>query len=130
MTFDDAGVILRRIEGGEKVDFVMIPRADLQTPDSGGKVSAAFGRRCCKLARGRSYPPRRAETRISSPEAFKRALLNARSVARPDPTKSGSRGVHIAKVLERLGIAEALESKSVIASRPEDSRDMPGYKVC
>ena len=44
---------------------------------------------------------------ISSVEAFKRALLHAKSIAY---LRVGS-GVHVDKVIERLGIAEAIKAK-------------------
>ena len=46
---------------------------------------------------------------ISTPEAFKRALLAARSIAY---SKTGFSGVSTAKAIERLGIAEELKSKT------------------
>ena len=49
---------------------------------------------------------------ISSVEAFKRALLDAKSIAY---LRVGS-GIHVTSVLERLGIAEAVKSKT---TRPE-----------
>ena len=50
---------------------------------------------------------------ISSVEAFKRALLDAKSIAY---LKDVGSGIHVARLLERLGIAEAIQSK---ATRPE-----------
>jgi len=49
---------------------------------------------------------------ISSVDAFKHALLDAKSIAY---LRVGS-GIHVASVLERLGIAEAIKSK---VTRPE-----------
>jgi len=48
---------------------------------------------------------------ISSPDAFKRTLLEAKSISYA--SQSGS-GVHFAKVIERLGIAEAIRAKARI----------------
>jgi molybdate transport system substrate-binding protein len=48
---------------------------------------------------------------ISSSEAFKRTLLDAESISYA--SQSGS-GVHFAKVIERLGIAEAMKAKARI----------------
>ncbi len=50
---------------------------------------------------------------VSTPEALKRALLAARSLVYIDP-KRGTSGKQVAVVLERLGIAEAVRSKSVL----------------
>jgi molybdate transport system substrate-binding protein len=48
---------------------------------------------------------------ISSAEAFKRTLLAAKSVAMSHPTGGAQSGAHIAKVFDRLGIAEAMKLK-------------------
>ena len=46
---------------------------------------------------------------IGSTEAFKRAMLNAKSVAY---SRAGASGVYTAKLMERLGIADAMASKT------------------
>ena len=67
---------------------------------------------------------------ISTPDAFKRALLAAKAVAYTDPASGGASGVHMAKVLERLGIASEVkregEARSAASrSRPSWSRARP-----
>jgi molybdate transport system substrate-binding protein len=49
---------------------------------------------------------------VSSVEAFKRALLAAKSVAYIDPASGGSSGIYLARLFERLGIAEAIKPKA------------------
>jgi molybdate transport system substrate-binding protein len=129
ITFDSGGVIVKRIEAGETVDVVMIPRSGIERLAEAGKVVvdsiANLARSSVGLAVRKGAP----KPDISSPEAFKRTLLAAKSIARPDPALGGSSGVHIAKVLERLGIADEVTSKSVISSRPGETAAMPGYAV-
>src|ERR1700758_2828214 len=48
---------------------------------------------------------------ISSVEAFKRALLNAKSIAYIDPASGATSGIHLAHALETLGITAELKSK-------------------
>jgi len=50
---------------------------------------------------------------ISSPEALKRTLLAAQSISYVDPTSGGASGIHFVKVLDRLGIANEMRSKTV-----------------
>ena len=50
---------------------------------------------------------------ISSPEALKRTLLAAKSISYVDPASGGASGIHFAKVLDRLGIANEMKSKTV-----------------
>ena len=45
---------------------------------------------------------------ISSPDELKRALLDAKSIAY---TRTGASGMHFAKVIERLGIADQVKAK-------------------
>ena len=49
---------------------------------------------------------------ISTPEAFKRALLAAKSIAYSNPAAGGASGVYFAKLLERMGIAEQMKTKT------------------
>jgi len=51
---------------------------------------------------------------ISTPEALKRALLSAKSLVYMDPSKGGSSGIHFAKVVDQMGIADALKNKTVL----------------
>jgi molybdate transport system substrate-binding protein len=51
---------------------------------------------------------------ISTVDAFKRALLAAKSVAYIDPKAGGSSGIYVGKLLERLGIAEQVNAKAVL----------------
>jgi molybdate transport system substrate-binding protein len=56
---------------------------------------------------------------ISTVEAFKRALLAAKSVAYIDPKAGGSSGIYVAKLLERLGIAKEVNAKAVLVQGGE-----------
>jgi len=44
---------------------------------------------------------------------LKRTLLAAKSIAYVDPASGGASGIHFAKVLDRLGIANEIRSKTV-----------------
>jgi molybdate transport system substrate-binding protein len=53
---------------------------------------------------------------ISTVEAFKKALLGAKSVSFIDPASGGSSGIYIEKLLERLGIADQVRPKEKLKS--------------
>jgi molybdate transport system substrate-binding protein len=72
-----------------------------------GSVTAIAG-----SALGVAIPRGAPKPDISSAEAFKRALLAAKSVAVSKPVGGGQSGVHMAKVFERLGIAEQIAAKA------------------
>jgi molybdate transport system substrate-binding protein len=50
---------------------------------------------------------------ISTVDAFRKALLDAKSLVYVDPTK-GTSGKHFAQVLQQLGIADAVKAKSTL----------------
>jgi molybdate transport system substrate-binding protein len=50
---------------------------------------------------------------ISSAESFKQALLAAKSIAMSNPVGGGASGIHLWKMFERLGIAQALKPKTI-----------------
>jgi molybdate transport system substrate-binding protein len=51
---------------------------------------------------------------VSTVEAFKATLLAAKSVAYIDPKAGGSSGIYVGRLLEKLGIAEAVHAKSLL----------------
>ncbi len=52
---------------------------------------------------------------ISSIDAFKRSMLAGRSITYPDPTGGGASGIYMASLLERLGIAGEMKSKTKLS---------------
>jgi molybdate transport system substrate-binding protein len=129
VSFDSGAVILKRLEGGEHTDVVMLPRSGIDRLAGEGKLVAGTAADLATSRVGvavRKYSPK---PDISTPEAFKRAMLAAKTIVCPDPALGGSSGVHIAKVFERLGIAEAVEPKLVFVSTPDQEATMPGHLV-
>ena len=128
-TYDSTGQIVKRIEAGEDVDVVMINRSGIESLAKVRKVIAgsvtdvASSIAAVAVRKGAPRPD------ISSAEAFKRALLSAKSIARPSPAIGGSSGNHITKVLERLGITNEVNAKSVMYNSPEKMAGSPGDLV-
>jgi len=105
-----ADAVLRRIREGESVDLVIAPGRVIDELIASGKILQG-GR--VDIARcGVGMAVRRGAPRpdIGTTEAFKRALLGAKSIAR----SSGPSGVYLADLFRRLGIAEALDTKLVL----------------
>ncbi len=131
ISFDATGLIVKRIEAGENVDVVMINRSGVESLAKAGKVITVSVTNLAASNAAVAVRKGAPKADISSPEAFKRLLLSAKSIARPSPAVGGSSGDHIPKVLERLGIADEVAAKSVISStvRPGPIADSPGYAV-
>ncbi len=113
ITFGILGAVVKRVQGGESADVVIIPRQGIDGFVKDGKAAAG---NVTALARmGLSVAVRKGASKpdISSPEAFKRTLLAAKSITYANPTGGGAAGIHVAKVLDRLGIANEMKSKTV-----------------
>lgn len=125
LSFDSGGVIVKRLERGETADVVMINRASIQRLKvvQSSVTDLATSSVGVAVRKGAPKPD------VSTPEAFKRAMVDAKSIACPDPALGGSSGVHIAKVFERLGISEIVKPKLVFVSTPEQEQTMPGHLV-
>ena len=51
---------------------------------------------------------------VATPEAFKAALVAARSIAFTNPAEGGTSGIYFAGLAERLGIGDASRAKAVL----------------
>jgi molybdate transport system substrate-binding protein len=129
VTFDSGAVIARRLQGGEAADVVVIPRAAIDGLVRAGTAVATSVVDVASSAVGVAVRRGAPKPDISSPEAFRRTLLAAKSIARPDPSLGGSSGLHIEHVLGRLGIGEQLRSRTILASHPDREQEMPGSFV-
>jgi molybdate transport system substrate-binding protein len=100
-------VLSREIEAGEVFD-VAILSLDVEGLVKQGKIAA--GTRVVLGRTGIGVGVRRGAPKpdISTTEAFKRALLNAKSVAY---SGEGSSGLYVLGLLERLGITEEMRAK-------------------
>ena len=101
-------VLKRRIEAGEAFDIVIPSPELIDDLIKQGKVAVdtrtAFGRTGLGVLVRKGIP----KPDISTVEAFKSALLNAKSVGH---SKEGQTGVNFLIVLERLGIAAEMKPK-------------------
>src|SRR5262249_37361138 len=100
--FSVAGLLKKRIEGGEAGDVAILTAGAIDDLLKSGKL---VGKRA-DIARsgvGVSIRAGASKPDISTAEAFKQTMLAARSVAY---TTEGASGQYFAGVLQRLGIAE------------------------
>ena len=106
--------IKKRIIAGETADVVILSRPamdDLQKQDkfAPGSIADIVSTPVAVTVRAGAPKPD-----ISSAEALKRSLLAAKSIVYADPAKGGASGVHFAHVVDQLGIAEQLKSRTIL----------------
>jgi len=109
---DTAGGLKKRIEGGEAFDVAVITPAVLDELAGSGKVAPGTRVNLASVGIGVVVKEGAPKPDVSTVEAFKRALLEAKSVAYIDPASGGSSGIYVDKLLERLGIADQVRPKA------------------
>lgn len=129
ISFNSSGEIVKWVDSGRRVDLIIIFRSAIEQLVATKRVIDSSVINIAKSQVGVAVAKGALKPDISSPEAFKQTMLNASSIACPDPEKGGASGTYIAKMFEQLGIAEALKPKLVLSSTPEDEKTMPGYLV-
>ncbi len=121
LAFNTAGGVRKRLAAGDAFDVIVLPTADIEAMAKEGKVAPEsvtdLGRTVTGVAvrEGAPVPD------ISTPEAFKKALIAARGVSYSNPAAGGSSGTFFAGLLQKMGIADEVAGKAVLGNR--------GYEV-
>ena len=113
LTFGPSLQLEKRLAEGENADVAIVTYTGARDLIAQGRglagsladVARSFIGVC--VAKGAPRPA------LSSAEAFKAAMLRAKSIALSKPVGGGASGAHMASVFERLGIAAAVKEKSV-----------------
>jgi len=112
ITFGNLGAIVKRVQGGENADVVIIPRQGINRFVKDGKAVASNVTVLARAGMGVFVHKGAPKPDISSPEALKRTLLAVKSITYANPAETAA-GIQVAKVLDRLGIGEEMKSKTV-----------------
>jgi molybdate transport system substrate-binding protein len=107
---DSAKVMLQRIKDGDRADVVVLGASAIDELAKLGIVEAGSVRPFAHSRVGVAVKAGAPHPDISSVEAFKRTLLDAKSVAH---TVHGASGMYVPVLLERLGIADEVKRKTV-----------------
>jgi molybdate transport system substrate-binding protein len=123
-----AGGVEKQIASGAPFDVAILTRPRIKELASQGKIAdtkvlagAPIG---LAVRAGMKRPD------IGTVAAFKEALLHAKSLAYTDPASGGTSGIHIAHVLDQLGIAGELKPKvRLVGATPGHGSPLVGEVV-
>jgi len=114
-SYAPSGALIPRFDRGEPVDVFLTDSAAIDELIKRGKVVAGrtdLARTGIGIAVRKGAP----KPDVSSPEALKHALLEARTVGHAAPAGGSITAAHIERVFQRLGIAAEMTRRS--SSRP------------
>ena len=106
------GQLQKRVDDGETFDVLVLSPKGIEDYIKSGKIVAGSNVNLAKVGVGVMVKEGAPKPDISSVEAFKQALLKAKSVGYIDPASGGSSGIYVANLLDRLGIAEQIKPKA------------------
>jgi len=109
---DTVGALTKRIDGGETFDLAVLTPAAVDDLARKGKFVAGSRKNLARVGVGVVVKEGAPKPDIGSVDAFKKALLAAKSVAYIDPAAGGSSGIYVAGLLDKLGIAGEVKPKA------------------
>jgi molybdate transport system substrate-binding protein len=108
---ETVGALMKRIEAGESFDVVVMTPETVDQLTGKGKVISGSRTNLARVGVGVMVKTGANKPDISTLEAFKKALLDAKSVSFIDPASGGSSGIYMEKLIERLGISDQVKPK-------------------
>jgi molybdate transport system substrate-binding protein len=111
ITADTINIILKLLESDASPDVVVLPRQALAKFEKSGALRPGSVIDVARVGIGVVVKEGAPLPDISTGDALRKTLLNAKSIAHPDPKGGGFTGIHIDRMFERLGIADAVRPK-------------------
>ena len=115
VVFDGAGALKKKIEAGEAFDLAILTGPLIDDLIKTNKIAADSRKDIARAGVGIAVRKGAPKPDISTPEALKRTLLNAKSVVYAE---GGASGTHFLSVLQKLGIAEEMKAKKQLVANP------------
>jgi molybdate transport system substrate-binding protein len=101
--------------GGEEADLIISSSQSMPLLVYQGKIQAGSQTAICQTGIG-VVVAAGIELSVNSLEEFKKALLAAKAIVHADPARGGAAGIHVARVIEQLGLTEELRPKLRLAA--------------
>jgi len=113
LSFGTVGALQKRLDARARADVVISSIAAIDALEQAGSLAAGSRTDLATTRIGVAVREGAAAPDISTPEAFRRALIDARSVAFSDAAVGGSAGVHLARLFVEMGLADAIKAKGM-----------------
>jgi molybdate transport system substrate-binding protein len=124
ITYGLAAQLAQRIGAGEAADVAILTRAGIDALVKSGKIAPKSDATLASASMALAAKSGAPKPDISSPEAFRRALLAAKSIATGDPASGGASSVYFNKLLVQMGLSEQLKAKMKIAPQGKLPADL------
>ncbi len=113
LSFGTVGALQQRLDAGENADVVISGKPAIDTLEKAGRLAPNSRADVATVRIGVAVREGAAAPDISTPAAFRQALLDARAVAFSDAAAGGSAGVYLARMFGELGLAATIKDKGM-----------------
>jgi molybdate transport system substrate-binding protein len=120
VTVANAAGVIKRVEAKEPVDVVLTSAAGIAQLTGAGLADAATAMEIARVGLGIAVAAGLPLPDLSTGDAVRTALLAETRVAFIDPKGGGTSGPFIAKLFERLGIADRMNETGVLSKTGRD----------
>ena len=120
-TVGPTGQLRDALASGKPVDLVIVAAPLLAELDSAGKIAAGSRVDLGRVGMGVVVRGGTPSPDISTPEAVKAALTNAKVIAYTDPKLGGTSVEHLMKIAESFGIKDDVIRKGLISTGGDDA---------
>lgn len=110
---DTTGALQKRMRAGERADIVLVSAPGMDALEKEHLIMPGTRVDLANAAIGVSVKAGAPSPDLSSADAFKKALLSARSIAVVDPKAGGTSGNYLNGLFQRMGIADEVKKKAV-----------------
>jgi molybdate transport system substrate-binding protein len=114
--YSTAGGVDTKVKDGRKADLVISDLKRIEALSASGFLPKVEPRTLGVVQIGVAVRAGAPRPDLSSVAAFKNSLLKASSIAYGDPPRGSTTGIHFAKQLEKMGIAEAVNAKALLSA--------------
>ena len=122
ITYGPSAALKPRIEAGEAFDLALITPASIDELIKQGRIEPGSRSNIGRTGIGVAIRAGAPRPDIGTAAAFKRALLEAKSITYGDPARGGLSSVYFIGLLERLGIADQIKAKARLGTASEGVR--------
>ena len=112
VTWGTAPMLVKRVEGGESADVLVLSKAGIDALAKAGKIAPGTEVTVASSATAVAVKAGAPKPDISTPDAFVQTLLKSKGVAYTHPSAGGASGVYFAQLIEKLGIADKINAKA------------------
>jgi molybdate transport system substrate-binding protein len=114
--FGPVGGMQAKLKGGEKADVIVLSVAAMDALEKDGALVAGSRAELGRATVGIGVRTGAPQPDISSPDALKKTLTAAGTVAYTNPAAGGTAGIYMTGLLDRLGLTEEVKKKALLQS--------------